>query len=149
MGIVLTAWIAWGALLAAVALLAWMRAGDVRGWIAAWQQVYGLGPYPDWILRADTHLHMLVACCLSLWFGVACRMFAPRTLPWLPLALTILVALFDEMLQSGSAERSFEWGDQAADAIGLVLSLPLLLLLPRLRLLQSAAASSAARSVRS
>lgn len=148
-GILLTTWIVWGGLLAAVALVAWTRPGEVKEWLAAWQAAYGWGANPAWILRTDTHLHIITACLLALWFGLGCRLFAPRTLPWLPLALTVLVALFDELCQLGSAGRQFGWGDQAADAVGLAAAFPLLLLLRRLQPVQSAAASSAANSMRS
>jgi hypothetical protein len=149
LGILLTTWIIWGGLLVVVALLAWMRSAEVKEWLAAWQTAYGLGAYPAWILRTDTHLHIAATCLLALWFGLGCRLFAPRALPWLPVALTVLVALLDELCQLGSASRQFGWGDQAADAVGLIVAFPLLLLLPRLQPVQSAAASSAAKSVRS
>jgi hypothetical protein len=146
LGIVLAGWIVTGCLLALLAGLAWLQAGTVQGWIAALQRTYGAGPDPAWPLRADAHVHMLVSFIATLWFGVASRLFAPRTLPWLPVALAILLALSDELAQIGSVARSFEWGDQAGDVVGITLAFPLLLLLTRVEVVRSVAQRAATSS---
>lgn len=130
-GNLLAIWVASGAALAACAVLAWMSPATVRGWLEAVQRAYGTGPGTGWALRSDTHAHIAVALVLTLWFGLGCRLFAPRHLLWAAPALTVLVALFDELAQLGSPERSFDWGDQAAGAVGIILALPLLMLLRR------------------
>lgn len=125
-------WIVWGLGLLMAAAVSWLRSEQVQGWIWSLQLAYGAGEDPPWLLRADAHVHITVACLASLWFGLGCRLFAPRAIPWLPLALTVLVALSDELAQLGSLQRHFEWSDQLADAVGLGLSVPLLLWLRRL-----------------
>ncbi len=149
-GMLLAGWVVLGGLLATLAGLAWLQAGLVQESIRALQLGYGAGRDPIWALRADTHVHMLVSCLATLWFGIGCRLFAPRTLPWLAIALVVILALSDELAQIGSLERSFEWGDQAADVVGITLAVPLLLLLRRLELSgYRAATSSRATSRRS
>ena len=152
-GVLLALWIVWGLALAVLEVVAWSSPGSVREALAAVQRAYGSGPDPAWIVPADTHLHLLTSLLGTLWCGLGCRLFAPRTLPWLPPALMVLVALSDELGQLGSATRSFDWGDQGADAVGILLALPLLLRLRRLEVLgpeaQRARASSRTDRVRS
>jgi hypothetical protein len=147
-GVLLAGWIILGAALATVAGFAWLQTEAVQGWIRSLQAAYGVGAHPAWPLRADAHVHLVVAGLVTLWLGVGCRLFAPRTLPWLPIALAILVALADELAQLGAASRTFEWSDQAADAIGILAALPLLLLLRRLELSGYRAATSSRASSR-
>ena len=127
-------WMAWGAALLTLAVAAWLDAPAVQAVITAIQTAYGTQPNPAWLLRADLHVHATVSCMASLWFGLGCRLFIPRGLPWIPIALTVLVCLSDEVAQIGSAERTFEWSDQLGDAVGLTVSFPLLLLLVRLKI---------------
>lgn len=132
-GPLLAAWVLSGICLAIVAASAWAYAPEVQVWIGRVQQAYGWGPSPPWLMHSDTHLHMLASLSATTWFGVGCRLFAPRHVLWAPPALAVLLALFDEMAQLGSAQRTFDWGDQAADAIGIALAIPLLLLLRSLK----------------
>lgn len=131
-GHLLAVWVVSGAALATLAVAAWRWAATIGAWVAALQRAYGTGSDAAWPLRADTHVHLVVSFCAALWFGLGCRLFAPRQLPWLPVALAILVAMSDELCQLGSQARTFQWHDQAGDAIGIALSIPLLLLLRRL-----------------
>lgn len=131
-GRLLALWIAWGAALAGLEVFVWVRADTVREALTAVQLAYGVGAAPAWILCSDTHAHGLVSLLGTLWFGLGCRLFAPRAIPWLPMAAMALVALSDELVQLGSPARSFTWGDQAADAVGILLALPLLNRLLRL-----------------
>lgn len=126
-------WSVHGALLAILAILAWAATEGVQERIQALQRAYGTGPYPAWYQRADAHVHLVVSLLVCLWFGVACRLFQPRWLPWAPLAATLVVAWVDELAQIGSLTRTFEWSDQAGDLCGMVLAFPLLLLLGRLK----------------
>lgn len=130
-GVLLAGWIVVGAGLGCLAVSAWLYAAQVQAWIAEVQKSYAAGPDPAWIQRADAHVHITVSCLATLWFGVGCRLFAPRTLPWLPIALTILLAMSDELCQLGAVWRTFEWSDQLGDVVGMVLAFPLLLLLRR------------------
>jgi hypothetical protein len=126
-GTALAAWVVLGTALAVLAVCAWAGPAGVQGVIAAVQAWYGVpSPVPIW-LRADAHAHMLVSGLATLWFGLGCRLFAPRAIPWLPLGLVVSVALFDELFQLGSTTRSFEWSDQLGDACGIIAALPLLL----------------------
>lgn len=127
-------WLALGAGLLAVAVIAWSEPTQVQAWLAAWQRAYGTVGRPHAALRVDAHLHVIVTFLVVLWWGLGCRLFVPASLPWLPVALTVLVALADEFAQIGSATRSFEISDQVADFCGLCAGFPLLLLLARLRL---------------
>ena len=146
LGAVLALWVVVGCALAALGAFAWTQSELLQGWLASIQKAYGTSTRPEWYQQADSHLHMAVSFILSLWFGIGTRLFLPRGLPWLPVALTILVALGDELAQIGSTTRTFEWSDQAADATGLLLSLPLLFLMRRLRLERTPAQSAAANS---
>lgn len=131
-GMLFVIWIVWGGLLALLAVSAWLFTDVVWGWIGALQRTYAAGPDPGLLMRADAHVHLLVSFLGTLWFGLGCRLFAPRLLPWVPVALMVLVALFDELAQIGSASRTFQWNDQIGDAIGIGLALPLLCRLRRL-----------------
>lgn len=118
--------------LAALLTLAWVWPATLNGWVAQVQASYGTPrPPPGW-LRADHHLHLLVACVATLWAGLACRLFLPRALPWAPVGLVVLLAIVDEVAQSFSPTRNVELGDEVAGAIGVALAFPLLLLLARL-----------------
>ncbi len=128
-GTLLAVWIPWGVVLLALAVFAWSRPESLRAFLD------GLGSPPPaaWWQQADAWLHALVALLGCLWIGVGFRLFRPQGLPWWPIALMALLALSDELAQLGSAQRSFQWSDQVADAIGLCAALPLLVLLQRLR----------------
>ncbi len=133
-GTLLAIWVVSGAALAALSVLAWLAAPTVHGLLDSVQFAYGTGPGAAWPLRSDTHAHIVVALSLTLWFGLGCRLFAPRHMMWAAPALTVLVAQFDELAQLGTPSRSFDWGDLAADLVGLLLAVPLLLLLRRMTL---------------
>lgn len=118
--------------LAILLALAWFWPAVLNGWVATVQASYGAPrPTPGW-LRADHHLHLLVACAATLWAGLACRLFLPPALPWAPVGLVVLLAIIDEVAQSLSPARNVEMGDEVAGAIGVALAFPLLLLLARL-----------------
>lgn len=121
-----------GLVLAVVEWLAWARAGLVRGLIQQLQMAYGLQPVPWWGW-ADAHLHLVVSLIGTLWFGCLCRLFAPRVGLWLPPVSMAVISLTDELMQRGLAERAFEWPDLAAEGIGILLAIPLLALLMRVR----------------
>lgn len=133
-GGVLVVWIGLGVALLAVEVAAWACSVQVRLFLGRLQQAYGVGPDPPWILQSDVHLHMLACCVATLWFGIGTRLFNPLALPWLPIGCVVALALTDELLQLGSANRSFGWGDQVADAIGIVAAVPLLLLMRRVEI---------------
>jgi hypothetical protein len=136
-GLLFAIWIPLGILLGAIAVFAWSQPGSLREIVQAMQHGYGIpGPLPFWA-HADSHLHILVTLTATLWLGLGFRLFQPRGLPWLPILLMIGIAMSDEVAQLGSSERSFEWADQAADAIGLALALPLLFVLCRLEVLRA------------
>lgn len=151
-GVLFAVWIVWGAALLGLAVAAWWGAADMRGLIQSVQAAYGCGPDPGLLLRADVHLHILVALTATLWLGLGCRLLAPRMLPWLPVALMVLIAMSDELAQLGSAERAFDWGDQCGDVVGMLLAFPLLLLMRRLvvgrLMLQNTATTSTPSSSR-
>lgn len=128
----LIAWLALGLLLAAIEGLALASPQTPRAWLGSLQAVYGLAePVPGWA-RADRHAHLVVSGLACLWFAGASRLFAPRTLPWLPVALTALLILADELRQLGGPGRSFEMGDMAAGGLGIVLAFPAVRWLQRL-----------------
>lgn len=125
-------WAPAGVVFVVVAVVAWLYAGDVRAMVATVQKAYGCGPQPSAWLRADVHLHAVVAFLATLWVGLGCRLFAPRGLPWLAVGTVLVVAWTDEIIQIGSANRAFEFQDLLAEGIGAVAAIPLLLLLRRL-----------------
>ncbi|HAT11058.1 MAG TPA: hypothetical protein DCS97_10810 [Planctomycetes bacterium] len=143
-------WLAVGAALGSLAVVAWGAPLTLRGWVESLQASYGAGRPPALLLRADLHLHALTALILACWFALGLRLFLPRGLPWTALALAAMVAGADELAQIGSAERSFEWSDQIGDAIGLALALLPAWLIARIRFAaQSTTASSSANKTRS
>lgn len=119
-------WVLLGAALAAVNSVAWGYPATMKGWIDSWQSLY---PAANWFFNADTHTHALMAMLAGTWFGIGCRLFAPRTIPWLPLTLCVLLAMGDEICQLGSPDRNFEWSDLMGDLTGMILALPIMLLL--------------------
>jgi len=131
-GLLLALWIGWGCALGLVAGLAWLDAAWVHGLLVRLQAWYGVGLNPPLPLRSDFHLHIVTSLLAVLWLGLGTRLFAPRLLPWLPVALFAPIAISDELAQLGSVERSFEWGDQIGDLVGVAIAIPLLLLLRRL-----------------
>lgn len=139
-GWLLAGWIVVGVALAVLGAIAWSQPAAVRSTLAALQGAYGTQGDPPWPLRADTHVHILTMLCLASWLGLGCRLFAPRGLPWLAIGAAMLIGVADELAQLGSVSRSFEWGDQAADAVGLLLALPVLLWIRGWRLAPPAAA---------
>lgn len=132
-GLLLALWIGWGCTLGLLAGLAWLDAARIHGLLAGLQAWYGVGTNPSLPLRADFHLHIITSLLVVLWLGLGTRLFAPRMLPWLPVALFAPIAIADELAQLGSADRSFEWGDQIGDLVGVAIAIPLLLLLRHLR----------------
>jgi uncharacterized BrkB/YihY/UPF0761 family membrane protein len=145
-GHLLSIWATLGAILAAVAVSAWCSSGGVHGLIESLQRMYGAGPKPSILLRADAHVHLLVTCLLAIWLGLGCRLFAPRGLPWLPIVLAIIIAVSDEIAQIGSASRTFQWSDQIADGLGLLCALPVLLAMGRLHVYRLAHQNAATNS---
>lgn len=131
-GLLLALWIGWGCALGLLAWLAWLDAVRIHSLLAGLQAWYGVGANPALPWRADFHLHICTSLLVVLWFGLGARMFAPRMLPWLPVALFVPIAISDELAQLGSTSRSFEWGDQVGDLVGVAIAIPLLLLLRRL-----------------
>lgn len=138
--VLLAVWVPAGVLLASVGALAWIQAAEVRRVIESIQALYGAGRDPAPWLRADAHIHALVAFLAALWVGVGCRMFAPRALPWLPVGLVLLVAWSDEVAQLAAADRTFQVHDLVAEGLGVALAVPLLFLLRRIEVVRSAPA---------
>lgn len=129
--------VALGLVLAGFALMAWGSPRTLQGWVSQLQTFYGTPrPPPGW-LRADHHLHLIVAALLTIWFGLACRLFLPRALPWAPVALAVLVAIADELAQSLVSYRNIEMGDEIAGALGVAAAFPVLLWLARLPLVKT------------
>jgi hypothetical protein len=102
-------------------------------WLAAWlggtsaigsvlQKMYGIDAMasPLW-LRADAHMHALVAGLITCWAAWGGRLFSPIG-SWLGPPVAVVVAIIDELLQLGQADRSFEWGDVVAGAFGIVVA---------------------------
>lgn len=137
-GTLLAVWLVLGIALGTLAVLAWTRAEEVQGCLRELQLWYGTGPDPMWLQRSDTQTHIVVSFLATCWFGVGCRLFLPRLVLWLSPGLTILLALFDELAQLGSEVRHFEWSDQAGDATGLLLAIPVLLWVRRLEVTRPA-----------
>jgi len=131
-GLLLALWIGWGCALGLLAGLAWLDAARIHGLILGLQAWYGVGANPPLLLRSDFHLHIITSLLVMLWLGLGTRLFTPRMLPWLPAALFVPIAIADELAQLGSAARTFEWGDQVGDLVGVAIAIPLLLLLRRL-----------------
>lgn len=131
-GLLLAASILIGLALATLWLAAWGWSAEFREGLAVVQRAYGL-PHPEpWWALADAHVHVLTAGLVLLWSGLLCRLFLPRALLWLPVAVVVMVAVFDEVAQLGSSMRTFSWSDQVADLCGMALAYPLLLLLRRI-----------------
>ena len=113
----------------------WCGGGAALG--SALQKLYGVDPLvaPLW-LRADAHLHATVALTTTLWAAWAGRIFTPIG-SWLGPPVAALVVIVDELVQLGQADRSFEWGDEIAGAVGITVAIVILLMVhtsrPRLR----------------
>jgi VanZ family protein len=123
-----------GLLLVGFSLLAWGQPRVLQGWLTGLQTFYGVPrPVPDW-LRVDHHLHLVVAAAITIWFDLLFRLFMPRAMPWAPVAMTVLIAIADELTQSFVSYRNFEMADEVAGALGIAVAFPVLLLLTRMTL---------------
>ena len=116
----LIAWWIFTLLMVVVWFAEWMGGGSALG--AALQKLYGIDPVtaPLW-LRADAHLHATVAFVVTLWAAWAGRLFTPLG-SWLGPPVALMIAVADELIQLGQADRSFEWGDEIAGAVGIAMA---------------------------
>lgn len=112
----------------------WVLTAFLGGaWVAAWsgwgnelgaglQRLYGVGPAEaPWWLRADAHLHALVAALVTVWAAWGGRLFTPVG-SWLGPPVAAVVVIVDEVLQIGQPGRSFEWGDPLAGGVGILVA---------------------------
>jgi hypothetical protein len=116
----LTGWWIFTVVLIVIWVAAWL--GDAATLGGVLQHVYGVDPAgaPLW-LRADAHMHALVAASITCWGAWAGRLFTPIG-SWLGPPLAVVVAIIDELLQLGQADRTFEWGDEIAGAFGIAIA---------------------------
>lgn len=114
----LTGWWIFTVVLMVLWLAAWLGGGNAFGGVL--QKMYGVDAAvaPLW-LRADAHMHALVAGLITCWAAWAGRLFTPIG-SWLGPPVAVMLAIIDELLQLGQADRSFEWGDQVAGAVGIL-----------------------------
>lgn len=114
----LTAWWIFTVMLTAIWFGAWLGGGAALG--GALQKMYGIdsASAPLW-LRADAHLHAVVAGLITCWAAWGGRLFTPIG-SWLGPPVAVVAAIIDELLQLGQSDRSFEWGDEIAGAFGIV-----------------------------
>jgi len=113
----LTGWWIFTLVLVLIWVAAWLGGGNALGRVL--QLMYGIDAVsaPLW-LRADAHLHAVVAGVITCWAAWAGRLFTPIGF-WLGPPVALVVVIIDELLQLGQADRSFEWGDQIAGAAGI------------------------------
>ena len=119
----LLCWGCVGLLLLTVWIVSWVDAQVVQGRLHLVEQWYGYtrGEAPPVWCQADKHLHVLVAFLTCSWLVGAGALLR---WPWfVAYAVFAALALSDEAAQIGSAERTADWADQAADLVGALLSL--------------------------
>lgn len=126
--------IGWWLLTAVVAacwLAAWLGWGAALG--RGLQALYGVDVRDAaWLVRSDTHLHMVVAALVTVWAAWAGRLFTPVG-SWLGPPVTLVVIMLDEVLQLGEAGRSFQWEDMLAGALGMVVAMVVIVSVTRRR----------------
>jgi hypothetical protein len=104
--------------LAGAWVAAWLGWGNELG--AGLQRLYGVSAAEaPWWLRADAHLHALVAALVTVWAAWGGRLFTPVG-AWLGPPAAVVVVIVDEVIQIGQSGRSFEWGDPLAGGVGIL-----------------------------
>ncbi len=127
----LVGWWALTVFLGAVWVAAWVGWGNDLG--AGLQRIYGVTATDAvWWLRADAHLHAVVAALVTVWAAWGGRLFTPVG-SWLGPPMAVVVVIVDEVIQIGQEGRSFEWGDFLAGCVGILVATGVIMLLANRR----------------
>lgn len=120
----LAVWVVLGIALSLVWWASWAQSAGLKHLVGLVQHEVYPTASPPFALRVDGWLHALVSAATTGWLILGCRILRPNVVGWLPPMAAACIALSDELLQIGSATRSFEWSDQVWDLIGILLVWP-------------------------
>lgn len=113
-------WVVLGFGLLALWIHAWFSPASVRSWAQSIQTWLGATP-PSvaWWQRGDTILHLVVGMVVTLWWGIALMPLRRRVPWWTGPMIAVAIIASDELLQSITSQRSFEFADGIAGLIGV------------------------------